>query len=272
MVKEVFHRSFIRGGHMIIKHDVVAICGAAGSGKDTFVERWNESPFFPVENVKFARLINEISHSLLGDQIKYEDRDVPLKIDVDLLSTILADYTPQAAEMLGGVLSSSIHMSWRGFAQWLGTAVIRSKDPDFFVRDVEAQLSRIKREGGVAFLTDARFENEFGLASLGILLKRDTDTRVEFDPYTHKSERAGEYIAVWSNRYLACRDNGLEEYAAYCLDKLHHSDLYDFEVHGVYQTLLDAEGVLQYTPIEEAYALFELIREEIRDDWFLGGI
>lgn len=257
---------------MIIKHDVVAICGAAGSGKDTFVERWNESPFFPVENVKFARLINEISHSLFGDHIKYEDRNNTLKIEVDLLHTILADYTPQAAGMLSGVLTSSIHMSWREFAQWLGTSVIRNKDPNFFVRDVEAQLSRIEHEGGVAFLTDARFNNELELASLGVLLKRDTDIRLEFDPNTHASEQVGEYIAVWSNRYLACRDNGLEEYADYCLDKLHYSELYGFEVHDVYQTLLDAEGVLQYTPIEEACMLFELSKEEIRDDWFEGGV
>lgn len=254
--------------HRIVKHDVIAICGSAGSGKDSFFKLWNNKPFYPASNVKFAEPLNKILHAVLGKEVPYEERNATLRINTQRLKDILELEVGQGASNAVHVVTDHFSMSWRELAQYVGTAVIRSKSPNFFVDKAKEVTQANISSQRINFLTDARFENEINLATLAVLLKRDEDVRLEFDSYTHESEKVGEHIAVWSNRYLACRDQGQATLADYCYDKVKES--VGIEVHAVYQTLLDADNVLQFKPLQEAYRCFEF-EKDVRDmDWFMG--
>lgn len=253
--------------HRIVKHDVIAVCGAAGSGKDSFYNMWVSKPRFPTRNVKFATPLNELLTKLLGKEVSYNERDADQRVSVAKLKEVLAEVGIPADRVM--VVTEYFHLSWRQLAQYVGTAIIRGQDPEFFVRQVEAETDVNSNKGDISMLTDARFINEIDIATMAILLKRDTDVRLEFDSFTHESEVVGEHISVWSNRYLACRDQSQAELADYCLGKV--KELFEelgLVVHAVYQTMLDAEGVLVFKPLEEAYRCFEFDKD-VRDmDWF----
>lgn len=254
------------GSHRIVKHDVIAICGSAGSGKDSFYNMWNSNPFYPSSNVKFADPLNEILETVLGTEVSYEDRNKSQRINTQKLKDILEIKVGKEASNNVLAVTDHFHLSWRELAQYVGTAIIRRANPNYFVELAGMEINRNINSQRINFLTDARFENEINLATLAILLKRDEDTRLEFSLGVHTSEEVGESIAVWSNRYLACRDQGQADLADYCFTKIKES--VGIETHEVYQTMLDADGRLQFTPLQEAFRCFEF-EKDVRDmDWF----
>lgn len=254
--------------HRIVKHDVIALCGAKGSGKDSFFNLWTSKPIYPTRNIKFADTLNKIIDEVLGKSVEYADRDKEVVVDVQTLRGVLDREVGEGFGAYIDIATPKVHMSWRELAEWLGTNIIRKHDKDYHVRLAESKIDDAITDKDIAFLTDVRFENEVALASLAIFFKRDEDTRIEFDSATHEAEKLGEYIAVWSNRYLACRDQGQEDLAKYCLGMLKEG--VDIKVHEVYQTMLDADGVLMFKPIQEAYRCFEF-EQDVRDkDWFVG--
>ena len=257
------------GSHRVVKHNVVALMGAKGSGKDSFYERWTSRPIYPTVNLKFAEKLNIMLNEIIGSEVAYEDRDTPITVKVEIIKAVLDKHMFKGASDIWRIHGEVIETTWRKLAEWFGTDIVRGIDPDFFTNYTKQEIEECIEDDYLVMLSDVRFDNEMKCATLGIGFKRDEDTRLEFDPKTPAPEKLGELITVYSNRYLVLRDLSRESEADYMLMKL-ESYLKErgLELHNVYQTVKDADGHLNFVPIQEAYNHNKEVSNAEINDWF----
>lgn len=269
---------------MKLTNKVVAVCGAKGSGKDSYFKHMQENLHGGVEliNAKFAEPLNDFLDELCNCKVPYEDRDSYIMIPTDTFLNTLARHFPHVPQPT--IITPYFHMTWRELAEWVGTSLVRKAYPDTFVDKLdEKYMDIVKDPDGncVLILTDVRFQNELDIADVVVLLKREDDLRTEFNPFTPEPEKMGELIAVYINRYMIAGD-------------LHYANFYEFlyklyeELHLIkempkrgettqylktvfaFQTMLDADGVLMYDVVQTASfgGSAEYYSEETIERWF----
>lgn len=277
MTKQMTVSGFFRenlGAHRVVKYNVIGLAGSKGAGKDSFFKRWTAKPIYPTVNVKFATKLNEILFDIIGAEVAYKDRDIPIDINVERMQGALDKHVGKGIGEYVIKDTVNIKMTWRELAQYIGNDVVRKFNPDFFVESIQEELEEAEEYGDIVMLTDVRYPNEAKCASLLIGLKRDEDTRTEFSLNTPESEKMGEMIAVWSNRAMIARDLGFESMYQACIYtiKSYYEEL-GVQLHDVYQTMMDADGELTFTSISEAYSLNDSADfEEHIDRWILEGL
>lgn len=268
LVKDGMFRENLKA-HRVVKHNVVALMGAKGSGKDSFYERWSSRPIYPTVNLKFAEKLNIMLDEIIGSVVAYEDRDKEIGIKADVVKAVLDKHLFKGASDIIPIGGGVIKTTWRKLAEWFGTDIVRGIDPDFFMNYTKQEIEECIEDDYLVMLSDVRFDNEMQCATLGIGFKRADDVRLEFDPKTPAPEKLGELISVYSNRYLVLRDLSRENEANIMLMKM-ESYLKErgLELHDVYQTVKDADGHLNFVPIQEAYNHNKEVSNAEINDWF----
>lgn len=133
-------------------HPVVGMIGRKRSGKDSFASVLVEE--FGFTKVAFADPLREaaldldpIVHVQTVDQPDYPGCDPELV--VARLSEIVRDF--------GWEKAKDGYPEVRRILQYLGTEVVRKREPDFWIRRAEETIRKIN---GPVVVTDVRFENE----------------------------------------------------------------------------------------------------------------
>lgn len=130
----------------------ILLLGNAGAGKDTIAEALGSG----YNNVKFATALRELAvntSTLTMEQLTDPyHKDAPVKYTVDFIG--LAVYVGG----LDGTPAPGDLRTPRDYLNWLGTGVLRQKDPEWHIRRTASQ---IHPDNNV--FTDCRFVNEFDL-------------------------------------------------------------------------------------------------------------
>lgn len=169
----------------------LGLLGLAGSGKDTaadILQRVLREQGFEFEIKKYAGLLKEATRLAFGDN--FDDQDV--KEERVFVTPTLADKVIDATDYIWLKLGfdhrhfelyndlcvkhidSKTWISPREFQQLLGTDVVRTIDPDAWVKYLTEQ-------DGNYIISDVRFANE--LVDYNVLLMRDAP-----EPCLHSSE------------------------------------------------------------------------------------
>ena len=146
----------------------ILLLGNAGAGKDTVAEALGSD----YHNIKFATALRELAvktSTLNMEQLTEPDlKDAPTKYTVDY--GFLASYVGG----LEDIQAPNNLQTPRDYLNWLGTGVLRKKDPEWHIRQTSEQ---IHSDNNV--FTDCRFVNEFELVAnlfgdnLTVLVIRD---------------------------------------------------------------------------------------------------
>lgn len=138
----------------------------------------------------------------LADELKIYCRDHHLELLNQYPAPVLK---PPKADPIYG---------YTGILQWFGTDVMRKKDPDYWVKQLQA---RIERESpAIAIITDVRFPNEARFVkdnggTLIEIIRRTKDGSQYLDPGrdpNHASETALDDYNGW-DFILTCKDGDL---------------------------------------------------------------
>lgn len=245
-----------------------ALVGEKGAGKDSLalnMQALTKTLDGSIINLKFAEPIHTISAAVFGD-VPYNERDLKKIISVQpnsALDIALRAYIPntrtihqvlnRAVEVfsehpeIDNLGNESFELSWRLFAQLIGTEIIREAvDQDFFIKALKDTresllLSTFGKMGFV--ITDARFPNEFKVADGIIGIVRSGAERKLVDPNIHKSERWGQRITVAATDYR----NG--DHSAYqFLNELFLEEC-GVPLLGIMESNLDADGEVYFTQL-----------------------
>lgn len=245
-----------------------ALIGEKGAGKDSLalnVQALTNTPDETIINLKFAEPIHTISTAVFGD-VPYNERDLKQIINVQpnsALDIALRAYIPntqtihkvlnRAVEVfskhpeIDNLGNDSFELSWRLFAQLIGTEIIREAvDQDFFIKALKDNRESLLLStfGKVGFvITDARFPNEFKVADGIIGIVRSDAVRTFVDPSTHKSERWGQRITVAATDYR----NGDESSFLFLRELL--LEECGVPLLGIMESNLDADGEVYFTQL-----------------------
>lgn len=126
-----------------MKTNLIAMCGAIGSGKDTVADHLCEKHGF--RRISFAEPLKRVAMEIYGLESRHvygtqEDKAEPLE-------------HVRAAD---GSLRTP-----RQILEWLGTEGFRHIDPDTWVKLCMRTAENMTTYGGRVVITDARFYNEF---------------------------------------------------------------------------------------------------------------
>lgn len=245
-----------------------ALVGEKGAGKDSLADNLQSKVDTKVEsviNLKFAEPIHTISAAVFG-VVPYGGRERRRIISVQPNSKFdisLRAYIPNT-HLIQRVLNRAVEvftehpevdnlgndrfeLSWRLFAQLLGTEIIREAvDQDFFIKALKDTresllLSTFGKMGFV--ITDARFANEFKVADGIVGVVRGDVERHLVDPNIHQSEQWGQRITVAATDY---RNGDTSTYTF--LNKLFLEEC-GVPLVGIMESHLDADGEVYFTQL-----------------------
>lgn len=243
-----------------------ALVGEKGAGKDSLANNLQALVGSDVEsiiNLKFAEPIHTISTAVFGE-VPYEERELKRIVNIQpnsKLEIVLRAYIPNT-HLIQRVLNraeevflehpevdnlgdGSFEISWRLFAQLLGTEIIREVvDPDFFIKALKdnresLQLCTFGKLGFV--ITDARFANEFEVADGIVGVVRGDAERHCVDPESHQSEKWGQRITVAATDYRNGDSLTYEVLKALFLEEC------GVPLIGIVESHLDADGEVYFT-------------------------
>jgi hypothetical protein len=154
----------------------ILLLGNAGAGKDTIAEALGPE----YTNVKFATALRELavntSTLTMEELTNPYHKDAPIKYTVDF--TGLASYIGG----LDGTPAPEELATPRDYLNWLGTGVLRNKDPEWHIRRTTTQIRPTNN-----VFTDCRFVNEFDLVvdlfngqGLQVVIIRDRDGNMPY--------------------------------------------------------------------------------------------
>lgn len=133
---------------------LVALCGAAGAGKDTTAD------LLPARKLAFAdALYQEVAQAwgVSVDQLKHREAK-----EVKVSRYALAKCQDQGFLTFFRKKSIGAPHSPREILQWWGDYK-RAYDADYFVKKAEAAMLQASRNGADVVFTDARFANEVAM-------------------------------------------------------------------------------------------------------------
>jgi len=190
---------------MNLRFPGVAFFGHKRSGKSTLAsmvewELWD----LGCRNTKrlaFAGPLKELCRKLIADPFR------PLS-DEELKRAETVRLIPNAAEHLDTFLaaaelpglseaertelekraSGDPPATWRWLMQWVGTDVVRRRDPDFWVKRLEEHALVAVSNGYFVLIEDGRMENELALVEKLGFLTVGVACPVQFDGDGHESE------------------------------------------------------------------------------------
>lgn len=173
---------------------LIALCGAAGAGKDTVAD------MLPARKLAFADTLYAEVAAAFGTTVKWlKDRnrkDVP-QLDLALRHCWDSDFVEYLHESFGprGPLAYQTSRSPRQILQWWGDYQ-RAQSPDYFVaRAWQAICEHMMRDESVV-LTDARFPNEAAVVrQLGGQIWQIRRPGYEAGGTGHASDTAGDEFA-----------------------------------------------------------------------------
>lgn len=161
---------------------LIALCGAAGAGKDTVAD------MLPYPKLAFADLL-------------YDEVALDFGVEVSMLKDRRNKETPQ--KWLGSLSPREALQLWGDYR--------RDVDPDYFVKAMEARLCNESRY----VITDVRFKNEADMVrSLGGLIIQVVRPGVSAGHTGHASDTAGDEFYPDG---IICNDGSLEDLKGKCM-------------------------------------------------------
>lgn len=194
------------------KFSGIAFFGHKGSGKTTLASlverklREMESP--SIARLSFAGPIKDLCRSLLTDDF-WKTPDESLKkmksielrkdacklLDQFLIQRSLPGLKQEEKRELSKRMQGNPPVTWRWLLQWIGSNVVRHRDPHFWVKSFVNQAVSAINDEHIVIVDDGRLHIELALVEQLDILSIGLACPTRFDGDTHETEREAISVA-----------------------------------------------------------------------------